>query len=60
MNLVNDRKEFFYATLDEIEQAVQSLHGEIEFTRLAEAKEFTETRALRNERKQREQTTASA
>ena len=60
VNLVNDRKEFFFATLDEIEHAVRSLHGEIEFTRVTEAKEYTESCALRNERKRRKQRTASS
>lgn len=52
VNLVNNRKEFFFASLSEIEQAVHSMHGKIEFTRLAEAKEYRETSALRKERKQ--------
>jgi hypothetical protein len=51
VNLVNDRKEFFYATLGEIEQAVRSFHGQIEFTLAAEAKEYKESCAMRKERK---------
>lgn len=60
VNLVNDRKEFFYANLNEIEHAVRSLHAEIEFTRVAEAKEYRESCALREDRKVREQRTASS
>lgn len=56
VNLVNDRKEFFYADLKEIQAAVKALHGEIEFTRLAEAKEYRESRALREEKKRQAQT----
>jgi hypothetical protein len=57
VNLVNDRKEFFYATLDEIAHAVRSLHGDIQFTQAAEAKEYRESCALRNERKRQDQRT---
>ena len=60
VNLVNNRKEFFFANLNEIEHAVRSLQGEIEFTLVAEAKEYRESCALRNERKRREQRTASS
>jgi len=42
VNMVNYRKEFFYATLDEIERVARKHHGEIEFTKLVEAKEFRE------------------
>jgi len=54
VNLVNNRKEFFFANLNEIEHAVRSLHGEIEFTRVVEAKEYRESSALRDDRKRRE------
>ncbi len=60
VNLVNDRKEFFYAKLNEIEQAVHSMHGEIEFTLAVEAKEYRESCALREERKQQAQLAASS
>ncbi len=46
-NGVNHRKEFFDVSLEEIEAAVEKHHGTIEFTRLAEAREFRETIALR-------------
>lgn len=55
VNLVNDRKEFFYATLSEIERAVRALHGDIQFTIAADAKEYRESTAIRNERKATEQ-----
>ena len=45
VNLVNHRREFFRVTLDEIAEAVRQHHGEIEFTRLAEAKEYRQSLA---------------
>ena len=47
LNLVNRRKEFFNISLDEIEKAVIKNHGEIEFTKLVEAREFRESIAIR-------------
>lgn len=49
LNLINRRKEFFEVTLDQIEATVKENHGEIEFTKLAEAKEYHETLALREQ-----------
>ena len=46
-NRVNQRKEFFDVSLEEIEAAVEKHHARIEFTRLAEAREFRETVAMR-------------
>jgi len=46
MNMVNNRKEFFRAQLEEIEKVVHENHGEIEFTKISEAKEFRETLAI--------------
>lgn len=46
-NLVNERKEFFNITLDEIVVAANELHGEIEVTKLAEAEQYRESVALR-------------
>jgi len=46
VNRVNMRKEFFRVTLDEIQSVVHRYDGEIEFTRLAEAREWRETLAL--------------
>jgi len=43
LNLVNKRKEFYHATLEEIEKVVKENHGEIEFTKIAEAREYRET-----------------
>jgi len=47
VNLVNQRKEFFQVTLDEIEKFVKNRGFSIEFTKLAEAKEYRETLSLR-------------
>jgi hypothetical protein len=52
MNLVNSRREFFRVSLDEITQAVKECHGEIEFTLLAEAKEYRQTLAYLTEKQQ--------
>lgn len=49
VNLVNERKEFFSISLKDIELKVKELHGDIEFTRLAEAREYHETMAIRNQ-----------
>lgn len=47
LNRVNQRKEFFHVTLDEIERVVRRDFGsEVEFTRLSEAREYRETLAL--------------
>jgi len=51
VNLVNRRKEFFRVALNEIETVVHKNHAEIEFTRLAEAREWRETSALIEKRK---------
>ncbi len=46
VNKVNRRKEFFDVSLREIEDAVTRLHGQIEFTELAEAEEFRKTKGI--------------
>jgi len=46
INQVNFRKEFFRVSLEEISNAVHEFHGEIEFTKLAEAIEFRKTLAF--------------
>jgi len=47
VNRVNHRKEFFEVSLDEIEKCA-TLHGlNVEFTKLAEAKEYRETLAVK-------------
>ena len=43
VNLVNERKEFFNATMDELEAAVKELGEAIVLTKLAEAREYRET-----------------
>jgi len=43
VNKVNNRKEFFNVSLSEIQSNVESHHGTVEFTKLAEAKEYRET-----------------
>jgi len=45
VNQVNRRKEFFRVSLGEIEKEVHKNNAEIEFTKLAEAKEYRETLA---------------
>jgi len=47
VNLVNARKEFFYLTLEEIENYAKDNNIDVEFTRLAEAKEFRKSMAIR-------------
>lgn len=47
VNLVNERKEFFRVSLAEVERATKELHGEFEFTRLAEAVEYRKSVAMR-------------
>lgn len=47
LNLINRRREFFNVPLSEIERVVKENHGDIEFTRLAEAQEFRKSEALR-------------
>ncbi len=48
-NAVNNRKEFFEVSIEDIEAAVAKHHGTIEFTKYAEAREFRETISLRAE-----------
>jgi hypothetical protein len=47
INMVNPRKEFFHVALDEIENFARGKGLKVEFTKLAEAKEYRETMALR-------------
>ena len=49
LNLVNLRREFFDVSLEEIEDAVHEKNAEIEFTKIAEAREYRESRAIREE-----------
>lgn len=48
VNMINERREFFNVSLDEIKKAVEKNHGQIEFTKLAEAKEYRETLEIKN------------
>ena len=50
INQVNERKEFFNVTIDEIAQVVHEHKGEIAITRLAEAKEYKQSLAKMRER----------
>ena len=45
VNRVNNRKEFFQVTMDEIVEAVHANHGEVEVTRAAEAEEYRKSLA---------------
>ncbi len=60
INKVNNRKEYFRATLDEIEQVVTEKYEKVvEFVRIPEAKEFRETQSIikqiEQENKEKEQ-----
>ncbi|MFR9543333.1 MAG: DUF4041 domain-containing protein [Rikenellaceae bacterium] len=48
LNLVNHRREFFNVTLDEIEKIVIEENGSIEFTKIAQASEYRESKAIRD------------
>jgi len=50
INLSNSRKEFFQITLDEIEKFAKERGLKVEFTKLAEAKEYRETVAMRQQK----------
>jgi hypothetical protein len=49
VNLVNERKEFFNVTIDEIEEFAKANNLAVTITKLAEAKEYRETLALRQQ-----------
>lgn len=49
VNLMNSRKEFFHVTLQEIEDVVHENNAEIEFTKLAEARDYRESMAIREQ-----------
>jgi hypothetical protein len=49
VNLINERKEFFRVTIEEIAQAVRESHGEIDITMAAEAIEYRKTLAMLHE-----------
>jgi hypothetical protein len=54
INWVNDRKEFFHVSLDEIETAVHQHHGIIEFLHFPEAEEYRKTLAMIREEHERQ------
>jgi hypothetical protein len=47
LNHVNLRREYFDITLEEIENVVKENYSEIEFTKVAEASEYRESRVIR-------------
>jgi hypothetical protein len=51
VNLVNSRKEFFVASLAEIERVVLTHCDNIRFTKVAEAEDFRKSMAIRREQK---------
>lgn len=46
LNKVNYRKEFFGVTLEQVREAVEALGHKVQFTMLAEAREYTETKSI--------------
>jgi len=49
LNLVNLRREFFDVSLEEIEEVVHEKNADIEFTKIAEAREYRESQAIREQ-----------
>lgn len=47
VNMVNERKEFFNVTLDEIKKEVEKTDNTIEFTMLAQAEEYRESLSIK-------------
>ncbi len=47
INLVNERKEFFGVSIQDIAQAVRKCHGEIQVTLAAEARDYRKTISMR-------------
>jgi hypothetical protein len=54
INLVNNRKEFFNVTINELESFAKENNIDLQLTKIAEAKEYHETLALREESAQKE------
>lgn len=52
VNRINERKEFFRVSLEEIAEAVRKHHGDFELTRIAEAAEYRKSLALTEEERQ--------
>ena len=49
VNVVNERKEFFHVSIDQIAEVVRERCGDIELTLVAEAAEFLQSEAYRRE-----------
>lgn len=47
VNMINERKEFFSVTLEEIKIEVEKNHSSIEFTMLAQAEDYRESLSIR-------------
>jgi hypothetical protein len=58
INRVNERKEFFSVTIEEMAEAVRQHHSEIEFTLAAEAVEYRKTLAILQENQDASRTPA--
>lgn len=50
VNLVNNRKEFFHASLEHIEKVVKEINSNVEFYLTAEARDYRESVAIRAQR----------
>lgn len=48
LNLINNRKEFFNVTLNDLEEFAHDNEYVIEFTKIAEARDFRQTCSIRN------------
>lgn len=53
VNLVNNRKEFFSVPLSDIEREVKKISPDSEFIETAEARDYRESMAIRDEQKQK-------
>lgn len=53
VNLVNPRKEFFFVTLEEIEKYAKENNINVEFTKVAEARSYRESKAIRDAKQQK-------
>jgi hypothetical protein len=49
VNMINNRKEFFNVSLEDIEKEVVNNHAKIEFTKIAEAKDFRESLVIKEQ-----------
>ncbi|MGA2141688.1 MAG: DUF4041 domain-containing protein [Brevinematales bacterium] len=47
INLINERREFFKVSIDEIEKSIKEYNSDVNFIRMAEAREFRESEAMR-------------